>query len=202
MDVITDLSPANVIIWTCVLVFIFTAIAAVLDLFGIKKIEPDSRREKVFVAVILSVFAAGLSVFNADTINNAFINPEPLETNYRITVKTSNHENAATDAGAFTMTLVGDRGIKTFGLDNAGNDRRKNATDTYAVQTPKSLGEIREIAIVSSAIKDGHDGWLFESAKVENLTENVAWSFRCNIWIESDNGGNLDIVAKSDGTCE
>lgn len=129
-------------------------------------------------------------------------NPEP--TSYRVRVKTASHKNAGTDAGKFYIKLLGDDGISPdFFMDHAKtDDRRVGAEDTYTFNVDSSLGEIRELEIRSTGETKGDDGWLLERAIVEDLSGTGKWTFTCNKWIQSDGGGNLEIIMKSGGKCE
>lgn len=125
-------------------------------------------------------------------------------TSYRVRVKTASHKNAGTDASAFYIKLHGDRGISPrFPLDLKNtDDRRVGAEDTYTFSVKSNLGEIKEIEIWSTGQKKGDDGWLFERAIVEDLSDNRKWVFTCNKWIQTDSNSNLEIIVGPNGQCD
>jgi len=58
------MTPIQVIVWTCVFVFVITAILTVLDLSGLHRFRNESQRKALFTALILSVITTGALTFN------------------------------------------------------------------------------------------------------------------------------------------
>jgi len=65
--------------WVCVAVFIITAFAAVLQLFGVRLIRDPRRDAQLFKIIIAAVAVAAVSAF-ASGIQKRAIDTEPKET--------------------------------------------------------------------------------------------------------------------------
>jgi hypothetical protein len=58
-----SISPFDVVIWTCVAVFVIAAVSACLNIFGGLPTIPLVYRDKVFYALILEIVGVGVTSF-------------------------------------------------------------------------------------------------------------------------------------------
>ena len=72
----------QILIWTCVAIFVFTGVISLLSLINVIKIDPEFRK-KLFYALILEVVAVGLIVFKKGVTEQptSFINIKDGEAN-------------------------------------------------------------------------------------------------------------------------
>lgn len=164
---------------------------------------PEAKQNTFIYLILVPILLGSSAPWWWNRVEAVFVGtPEP--TSYRVRVKTAAHKNAGTDASAFFIKLHGEEGISPgFSLDHPKtDDRRVGAEDTYTFTVKNSLGEIKEIEIWSTGQKNGEDGWLFERAIVEDLSDNSKWVFTCNKWIQSDGSGNLEIIVRPNGQCD
>ena len=85
-----------------------------------------------------------------------------LSVEYKVTIRTANAGNAETNSEVY-YTIIGTQGrTSEHEADNAGNDRKKGAKETWSWNDNTSIGDFICILIT---IK-GTDGWLFETVSV------------------------------------
>ena len=105
---------------------------------------------------------------------------------YRITVKTSDIEDAGTDANVY-ITLIGISGNSgERQLDNDENNFEKNKTDLFRISA-NGLGDLSQVRIRHDD-KNDYSGWHLEYITVQTETENPqkTWTFPCNRWLATD----------------
>jgi len=109
-------------------------------------------------------------------------------TDYKISVKTSDLSGAGTNARVY-LTVFGENGDSgEFELKDSETNFDKferNKTDVFALKQQLSLGELTKCRIRhdNSGRLFGNTNWHLEYVRVEDLSSGKQWLFECNKWL-------------------
>lgn len=148
-----------IIAFTCVGVFVATAIASMLDLFNLLKLAPDIRR-KLHIVLIVEIVGIAVAVFGG------FLNPAPiaqsverqrLELERQITDSTEAVLRANVDGGTLTQELGGDEVVTNFPwVDTASAPGNLVAAAPYLHGAGISVGRITpersEVVLINNRV--------------------------------------------------
>lgn len=110
------------------------------------------------------------------------------QTDYKITVKTSNITGAGTDANVF-VSLFGPNGdsgeLELKKSETNTNKFEKNKTDVFVFKGVLSLGELTKLRVRhdNSGNLLGNAHWHLEYIEVEDLGDRKTYRFDCNKWL-------------------
>jgi hypothetical protein len=143
-------------------------------LFVCKEWLSKSKKGSKGLSIDLPVYKRG-----EETIQN---------TDYKISVKTSDLSGAGTNARVY-LTIFGENGDSgEFELKDSETNFDKferNKTDVFALKQQLSLGELTKCRIRhdNSGRLIGNTNWHLEYVKVEDLASGKQWLFECNKWL-------------------
>lgn len=118
-------------------------------------------------------------------------------TDYRVTVKTGDRDQAGTDADVF-LVLHGPKGEKTgkIYLDNLDhNDFERNNEDEFRIAVRGAPHEIASITIGYDQHSEGsYAGWYLEWVKVEDVKSGKSYWFKAGRWLADEEADEKTVV--------
>ncbi len=117
------LSYSSVIMWICVVIFAVTAVIAILDLSGLRKIEDKGKSKALFTTLIIAIAGASVTAFKDGLSNKeeTLSHPEVIEIPSENNQPTKTHSRTSSDTSLKIgnndlLAVKGEQGIAVVAI--------------------------------------------------------------------------------------
>ncbi|CAF4073398.1 unnamed protein product, partial [Rotaria sordida] len=127
-------------------------------------------------------------------------------TNYRVTTKTSNIDDAGCDSD-ISIVIFGQNGDSgELKLENSSthmNKFERDREDIFTFENILSLGELTKLRVSNSESSFLKKSWHLEHVKIDDIQTGQSYMFPCNKWLSSkkdDHQNVRELVCSNDST--